>query len=213
MSDAIRTVCDSTKHRSSDWHLRLQTRTRKVRGLRHCGDFFNDEFHEALLLHRQPDCAAALRPRPGRVRPAARRTRAEGLHPPRLILLAEIGHPDLPRQSRTPSGSPPGGVLLWPFAKGFQALSRLHRAPRSIRTCWSEAGNAAKAHQCAVPGCFGTGGRRMHSRTNWPLRREANAEHLRTVRSGAGSQHPSGARGVAVAYAADRGEGISRWRR
>ena len=98
------------------------------------------------------------------------------------------------------------GRFVFAVRKGITGgLSRLHRAPRSIRTCWSEAGMTAKAHRCAVPGCFGTGGRRMHSHTDWRLRRDANAEQRSNGPQRHGFKRPSGARGAAVAHAGDRG--------
>src|SRR5688500_19939247 len=74
-------------------------------------------FHEVIRPHRQPDCTAALRPRPGRVRPAVRRMRAHGLHPTRLIPARGDRPPRSPEATRTPSGRQPGGVLFLAFAK------------------------------------------------------------------------------------------------
>ena len=79
---------------------------------------------------------------------------------------------------------------------------------RSIRAlAGPRQGNTAKAQGCAVPGCFGTGGKRMQSHTDWRFRCTSETPMrsiARTVHSGAGSQGPSGARGAAVAHAGDR---------
>jgi hypothetical protein len=152
------------------------------------------------------------------VRPAARRMRAQGLLPPRLIPPAEIGHPDLPRQRERPRVSHPGAFCFRPFAKGFfQLSSRLHRAPRSIRTCWSEAGKAAKRIDAL---CLDASARaaadaianELASSNGRPMRNIA-----RTVRSGAGSGSYKGrparcarrCRGVCRGS----GEGVPRWKR
>lgn len=119
--------CDRGRRfdRSSDYCLHVKQLARMVRGLRHCATFSQHaNFHEDLLRHRQPDCTAALRPRRGRVRPAARRTRTQGLHPPRLTFARGDRSPRSPEATRTPSGSPPGGVLFSGVRKGTPKVYR-----------------------------------------------------------------------------------------
>ena len=99
----------------------------------------------------------------------------------------------------------PGAFCFQRLQRVFcRVLSRLHRAPRSIRTVLVRGRESREGASCAVPGCFGTGGRRMQSRTDWLLRREANAEHRSNDPQRHGFQGPSGARGVAVAHAGDQ---------
>ena len=75
----------------------------------------------------------------------------------------------------------PGAFSFWRSHKGTtHDQTRLHRAPEASGHCWPEAGKPAKAHGCAVPGCFGTGGKRMQSHEDWRFRchvGSANAEH------------------------------------
>ena len=81
----------------------------------------------------------------------------------------------------------PGAFCFWRSQEETHTIkTRLHRAPEASGLCWSEAGKPAKAQGCAVPGCFGTGGKRMQSHTDWRFRRGANAEHRRTIHSGTG---------------------------
>ena len=96
--------------------------------------------------------------------------------------------PRSPEATRTPSGSSTRGRFVFGVrAKEIHTIkTRLHRAPEASGHCWPEAGKPAKAQGCAVPGCFGTGGKRMQSHTDWRFRRGANAEHRRTIHSGTG---------------------------
>ena len=113
-------------------------------------------------------------------------------HPHRLIFrIAEIGHPDLPRPRERPRVPAPGGVSFPAFAKGSTTRSKRDciALPKHPGIAGPRQGNTAKAQGCAVPGCFGTGGKRMRSHTDWRFRREvggANAEHRRTLHSGTG---------------------------
>ena len=102
----------------------------------------------------------------------------------------------------------PGAFSFWRAHKETTRFKRDCIAlPKHPDIAGPRQGNTAKAQGCAVPGCFGTGGKRMQSHTDWRFRcdvGDANAEHRRTIHSGMGSQDPSGARGTAVAYAGDR---------
>ena len=120
------------------------------------------------------------------------------LRPRRSVTPISRGRRERPRVTTR-------GRFVFAVRKGKSlGLSRLHRAPRSIRALLARGRESREGASCAVPGCFGTGGRQMRSHTNWPLRREANAEHRSN-----GSQRRRlitlpGARGTAVAYAEDR---------
>ena len=174
---------------------------RKVRHLRPRRNFQSNpgpsNSHEIRLPHRCTAALAQARCGPARVRTArcadAPNQQAELFrHHHHRLILSHRGDrsPRSPEATRTPSGSCTRGRFRFGArTKELQDQTRLHRAPEASGHCWSEAGKPAKAHGCAVPGCFGTGGKRMRSHTDWRFRREvggANAEHRRTIHSGTG---------------------------
>ena len=102
----------------------------------------------------------------------------------------------------------PGAFFVLAFAEEPQDQTRLHRAPEASGLLLARGRETSRRRSgCAVPGCFGTGGKRMQSHTDWRFRCTSETPMrsiARTVHSGAGSQGPSGARGAAVAHAGDR---------
>ena len=184
---------------------------RKVRDLRQPAIVERRESHEAFLAHRSRHAIAHARCGPACVRIARRAAALQPAELPRLhlhrLILAHRGDrsPRSPEATRTPSGSSTRGRFVSGVRKGISTRDQRDALrSRSIRACWPEAGKAAQAQACAVPRCFCTGGTRDASHTDWPLRREANAEHRSNGPQRYGLAGPSGARGAAVAYAGDR---------
>ena len=195
-----------------------QTKTARVR----CATFATPaisrthEFHDAVLPHRSTDAIAQARCGPARVRMARRAVASRHaallrLHLHRLILSHRGDRsPRSPEATRTPSGSSTRGRFVSGVRKGIHHTikTRLHRAPEASGLLLARGRETSRRRSgCAVPGCFGTGGKRMQSHTDWRFRCTSETPMrsiARTVHSGAGSQGPSGARGAAVAHAGDR---------
>ena len=175
---------------------------RKVRHLRPRRNFQSNpgpsNSHEIRLPHRCTDALAQARCGPARVRTArcadAPNQQAELFrHHHHRLILSHRGDrsPRSPEATRTPSGSSTRGRFRFGARKRKSTRSKRDciALPKHPGSCWPRQGNTAKAQGCAVPGCFGTGGKRMQSHTDWRFRCDvggANAEHRRTIHSGTG---------------------------
>lgn len=181
--------------------------------------------HETELRQRDPPCTVAHQPRRGCARmhegqrSPPRRTQPVHAHLNHGRTPWEIGHPDLPRQRERPRVASPGGVLFPAFAKEAHAAQEFGKtSQRKISFALKHPGaamlrargrGAVATGACAPRGdastraargwvCDIQGAMRLQGLPVGDSRQYGTSiEHVTAVRLAM----PSGARGLAVAYA------------